>query len=197
MKHQRSGFTLLEIVIALTITALLAVNIAMVSRTSSEATRSGIFWTTINDEADLTLDRISLAVMSSRADNIYPVRIAPGHTPEISYSVSLGVEEGELIESPPESISYLETGTGGKIVWKESPGLEEERSVTWSNWVPQLHMGEIDNGGDDNDNQLIDERGLAFDMVDDRVNIHLTISRIDHNGELVPTARNITVTCRN
>lgn len=201
MERRNLGFTLLEVMIALTIMALLAVNISMVTRTGTEAARAGIFDITLNDEADATLDRISLAVMSSRADDIYPRRTSPGFTSDITYTVTLGYEGGVEVQSPPESIAFKLTPLGGQIVWLESPGEAAERRVVWSNWVPTLGSStlakEVLNGVDDNGNELPDESGLAFDMQGDLVNIHLTIERINPQGNLVPAVRLIQVTCRN
>ncbi|MDA1264992.1 MAG: prepilin-type N-terminal cleavage/methylation domain-containing protein [Planctomycetota bacterium] len=192
-----AGFTLLEIMIALTIMALVAVNITMVTRTGSQAARSGAFWQTLNDEADQTLDRITLALMSSDADNLYPIAIAPLYTNEVTYSVSLGVENGEVITSSPESISWEQQEDRGRVRWFENPGLPDERSVTWSNWVPMFFAGETFNGEDDNENAVVDETGLAFDMQGELVNVHLTIERQGPEGEWLPTTRSVQVTCRN
>lgn len=198
MRVRRGGFTLLELAIAMTILSLLAMNISMVTRTGSNAARSGAFYATLNDEADMALDRISLAVMSSDASDIYPVAVAPGFTDSITYSVRLGIENGEIVESPPESITYDQTPQTGRIVWFQNPGLPGlERSVVWSNWVPHFQDAELENAVDDNGNDLTDESGLAFDMVGDRVNIHLTVERQSPDGKLVPATRRINVTCRN
>jgi len=196
-RHQSAGFTLLELVIALTILALIGVNVSMVTRTGSEAARSGMFRQTLNDEADQTLDRISLALMSSGAENLYPIAIAPLYTNEVTYSISLGVEDGEVIESQPESITWEQLEDRGRVLWSENPGQPNERSVSWSNWVPTFHEGEEFNGADDNGNVIVDESGLAFDMRGALVNIHLTIERPDHHGEWVPATRRLQVTCRN
>lgn len=195
--RRKAGFTLLELMIALTIMALVAVNVTMVTRTGSQAARSGAFWQTLNDEADQTLDRISLALMSSDAENLYPVAVAPLYTNEVTYNVSLGVEDGEVIESPPEAITWEQIEDRGRVQWCENPGLPSERSVTWSNWVPMFFAEETFNGTDDNGNVLVDESGLAFDMQGELVNIHLTIERQGPDGEWTPTTRRIQVTCRN
>lgn len=197
MRRRDAGFTLLEVMIAMTIMALVAVNISMVTRTGTEAARAGIFDVLLNDEADTTLDRITLAVMSSRADDIYPRRTSPGFTSNITYSVTLGYENGVEVQSPPENIAFNTTPMGGQIVWKESPGEADERRVVWSNWVPVYFAREEPNGVDDNDNGLPDEAGLAFDMEGDLVNIHLTVERLNPQGIAVPVTRLIQVTCRN
>jgi prepilin-type N-terminal cleavage/methylation domain-containing protein len=199
MRTRRStnGFTLLELVIALTILVLVSVNITMVSRTGSQAARSGAFRQTLNDEADQTLDRISLALMSSDAENIYPIAVAPLYTNEVTFNTSLGVEGGEVIQSPPESIVWQQIADRGRVIWSENPGLPSERSVTWSNWVPTFFAGEEFNGKDDNENIVVDESGLAFDMEGDLVNIHLTVERQGPDGKWLPTTRSVQITCRN
>ena len=196
-RNRRSGFTVLELMIALTILALVAVNVSTVTRTGAQAARSGAFREQLNDEADQTLDRISLALMSSGAANLYPVVSAPLYTNEVTYSISLGVEGGRQIESLPESISWQQLEDRGRVQWRENPGLADERVVTWSNWVPTLFEGESFNGTDDNGNAIVDESGLAFDMRGELVNIHLTIERKGPDGNMTPTTRRIQVACRN
>ena len=194
---RQSGFTVLELMIALTILTLIAVNVSTVTRTGAQAARSGAFREQLDDEADQTLDRISLALMSSGAANLYPVVSAPLYTNEVTYSISLGVENGRKIESLPESISWQQLEDRGRIQWRENPGLVDERVVTWSNWVPALFEGESFNGTDDNGNAIVDESGLAFDMRGELVNIHLTIERMGPDGDMTPTTRRIQVACRN
>lgn len=196
-RYHADGFTMLELVIALTILALVSVNVVMVARTGSEAARSGAFRQTLNDEADQTLDRISLALMSSDAEDLYPVAIAPLYTNEVTYTVSLGVEDGTPVVSPPESIAWEQTSERGRVRWAENPGTPDERIVTWSNWVPMFFDGELFNGKDDNDNVIVDESGLAFDMKGNLINIHLTVERQGPDGKWVPATRSLQVTARN
>ena len=63
--QRRSGFTLVEVLIASVIIALISVNIAMVARTGSQATANGLVHELLDSELDLTLDRIKLALMSA------------------------------------------------------------------------------------------------------------------------------------
>jgi len=196
---RKTGFTLVEIVIALTILTLIIINISMVTESGSLAARAGAFQSKLDDEADLTLDRISLALMSSSAASVYPQTPAPAHTSEVNYSISLGVGAGgEMISGDLERIKWMQKpGVPGRVMWVENPGLATERHVVWSNWVPAIFQDEILNGNDDNGNGLADEAGLAFDMDGAEVNIHLTVERINPNGVPTPTQRRVNVTCRN
>ncbi len=198
-RSRRGGFTVIEVLIATTILSLIVVNVSMVSDSGSRAARAGAFKSKLEDEADLTLDRISLALMSSSVESVYPQTPAPAYTSEVSYSISLGVgATGEMISGDLERISWIEqAGLPGRVLWAQNPGLVNERHVVWSNWVPEVFQGEVVNGSDDNANGLADETGLAFDMDRAEVNIHLTIERIDPNGVPTPTQRRVNVTCRN
>jgi hypothetical protein len=189
--------------IALTILALVAVNVTMVSKTGGSAVRHGSFMSMLQDDVDLTLDRVKLAVMASSADNVEPRFEAPLSSPEINYSISLGVQSGEAVMSDPERIRWEDAGPGGgRVTWTQNPALETEHTVVWSNWVPSLYQGETANGNDDNGNELSDETGLAFEVVQENLSslevyIHLTIERTNPDGREVPASRRVNVTCRN
>ena len=193
------SFSLLEVMIAIVIMVLVITNVTMVAKTSTEAARNGAFRMRLDDEVNLTLDRIALAVMSSKGDDVYPLTVAPAHTSRVDYAISLGIDaDGNQIMGDPERIEWQALAERpGRIVWSQNPETAEERSVVWSNWVPTLFQGEIINADDDNQNGLFDEGGLAFDMDGNQVNIHLTVERLDPRGIMVPHNLSVNVTCRN
>jgi prepilin-type N-terminal cleavage/methylation domain-containing protein len=201
----KAGFTVIEICIALVIMSLILANVIMVTRTGGNAMRAEAFAESLEDDLNLTLDRIKLALMASSATSLEGVNIAPLGSNEISYSISLGLGAGGiLVDSDPEKIEWTSTGEEtGTVIWTQNPDLAEERSVVWSNWVPRVHDDEIDaNIKDDNGNGLNDENGLAFTLVEDEerlteVIIHLTIERTNPNGKQVPIHRKVNITCRN
>jgi len=195
--NRRAGMTLVEIAIALTILALLTVNATMVARTGSKVATSGVFLSTLNDERDLTLDRITLALMGASADEVYPRMVAPASTEQVNYSVSLGLEDGEIVYGPPERIGWYPTPQGGRVAWSQNPTTPEERVVVWSNSVPSLHKGEVENGLDDNQNSVNDERGLAFVQAGSLMQVMLTVERVDPDGKVVAVERLKQVSCRN
>lgn len=200
---RNSGFTLLELMIALTIMALVAVNVMMVMKTGGSAVRNSSFLSMLDDDVNLTLDRVKLAVMASTADNVEPRFEAPLSSSEITYSISLGVQGGEEVTSDPERIRWENAGpAGGRVTWTQNPELAGEHTIVWSNWVPSLYQGELANGNDDNENNLNDETGLAFEVMQQAANelevyIHLTIERTGPDGKEVPASRRVNVTCRN
>lgn len=193
-RRRRAGFTLIEVMIAVAILALIAVNISMVLKTSSSAYKSGVFASTLEDQFNQTLDRITLALMSSSVDELNPLLDKGLHTSEIEYVVSLGMEDGEVVLSDPEKIAFLPDE--GTVVWTENPD-GGGRTVVWAKGVPIAYDGELINGVDDNANGLVDEAGLSFEREGSRVNVLLTLQRRDSNGVLYVQRQTTTVTCRN
>lgn len=199
IKGARSGFTLVEVIAALAIVGLVLANMAIVTRTGSSATRSGVFQASLNDELDLTLDRITLALMGTSEDEIVGPPMAPACSDYVHYTRRLGYEDGAPVTSDPESIVWEPSaGVSGHVVWAVNGGEVTEREITWSRAVPDAFLAEIgSNGEDDNGNGLLDEHGLAFTKEGDRVDIYLTVEKLDENGELAQEAETFTVTCRN
>ncbi len=203
MKVRRnSGFTIVELLIAITIFGLIAVNAAMVSRTSSRATESDMFRQLLDSELDLTLERIRLALMAAAADNVYPQIPAPLSENHIDYSTSVGVQNGKLVLGEPERIRWIESGQKGRVTWTRAVGQPEESEIQWSSNVPLLQDKEVVNEKDDNFNDLVDEPGLSFHVehAPDKalqIFITLTVSKEDSSGATIPVHRQINVTCRN
>src|SRR5262249_53861582 len=147
------------------------------------------------EQADLTMDRISLAIMSSSAAELGTTPEAPLSDSKIEYTKSLGIQDGQPVYGDPERIEYL--NTEGQVVWTQMPAGEDPRSVVWSSWVAKQLKGEMSNGVDDNKNGLIDEKGLAFDRKGSKVNIKLTLERKDPSGSPYSKMVKATVACRN
>lgn len=203
LRTRAAGFTLIELTISIAILGLLIANVGMVTRTGGRAARAGLFEQLIEDELEQGLDRARRALMSSTANNLYPTFTAPLSNDEITYSMSLGYEDDAFVESDPERISWEPGLDGsGRLVWSQNPDDPNERRVIWSNSVPTLQRGELDNEVDDNSNGLDDEPGLAFHVEAEpdselQLFILLTIEKIDQDGKRVPASRQVNVTCRN
>ncbi|MGD2017474.1 MAG: prepilin-type N-terminal cleavage/methylation domain-containing protein [Planctomycetota bacterium] len=197
--HSRSGYTLVEVLVAFTILVLVAVNIAMVLRAGRAAAATGTFMATLSDELNQTVDRIALALMGADAAALDGPQLKPLSSEYVRFQACLGVEEGSVVHGPVEEIEWLPmTEETGRILWRENPESSEERRVVWSNAVPPSYMHEVAaNGVDDNGNAIEDEGGLAFTMDGPRVDIHVTIERVGHDGKRRPMQRTQQVFCRN
>jgi prepilin-type N-terminal cleavage/methylation domain-containing protein len=192
---RRSGFTLIETMIGVSVLAMVIGNVYMLQRASGDAYESGVFSSALEDGAEATMDRIALAVMSTSADSLDEVLSAPNFVSEIEYEVVTDVVDGQPIVGVPERIEFVIER--GEVVWTRNPGQEDELNLVWSRYVPEMLEGEEFNGLDDNGNGIQDEQGLAFNRDINQVLIRLTLSRTDRNQVEYTRTRNRRVTCRN
>ena len=124
LARDRGGFTLIEVMIALTLIALVLANVGMVVRSSSSAYELQMSLSYVNTQANITLDRIALALMGSSPDTFIPTQQAPAWTMDVEYQKNLGIQDGEPVWSDPERIEYLTQQE--RVVWTEKPELPGE-----------------------------------------------------------------------
>lgn len=193
--HSRSGMTLLEVLLALTLLAIVAVKaqgtLQAVGGSINEETQE----VALEDKARSLLRRIGYEIMGSNRSSLIPDAEAPMSTDDLFYRVNLGIQEGEVVWSDMEEVALEEER--GQVFWSENPGEADERRVIWSSLVSPYLEGEIPNGMDDNGNGLIDEKGLSFVVQKNSVTIRLTLEKFTDGGESIIQTVETTVTCRN
>lgn len=189
-----AGFTLLEVTVAITLLALVLVNLYTLLGDSSDALerKNARFGTDV--EARRVLDRIAMAVIGAELASLQVPNAAPNSSSAIDYSVNMGMEAGEIVWSPGRRIAHQ---SGNEVQWRENPGEEDERRATWTRAAAQFLEGETQNGMDDNGNGLIDERGLSFEVDGKMIVIRLTIEKPGPDGTLNTKTLETRVTCRN
>lgn len=197
--RRRAGFSLVELIIALSVLVLIAVNVGMVSRAGRSAAESGVLMLRVDDELHLTMDRISLALMAADSDQVDGLAQAPLPSDWVQYQAALGTNDGEVVHGPIEDVTWKPAGDGnGTVQWRERPDEAEERKVVWSKNVPVAYQAEIlENLEDDNGNDLLDEAGLAFTKEARTINIHVTVERKGDDGRPHSTHKKSVITCRN
>ena len=193
--NQTAGFTLIEAMIAMALVGLILTKLTIVMTEARRAHRNESVTMALEDQAAQVLDRIAFAIIGSHADTIDPGVGAPFSTDELTFQVSMGVEDGEVVFGEPEQIGTR--GDGSQLYWGQNMGAAEERIVAWCNSVSEMLEGELLNGLDDNDNDLDDELGLSFDMDGKSITIRLTLVRTDGQGGRTEVTEQTTVTCRN
>ena len=195
MSSKRSGFTLVELIIVMVLFIVVAVKAAMLLDIASESQTHDTAEVALEDQARRTLDQIAFAVMGANRETLFPDPQSPTYSEDVLYEVSVGVQAGAVVWGEPEQIA-LAAGSS-QVVWSQNPGLPAERRVVWANVVRPYLEGEVFNGVDDNNNGLIDERGLNFTLQGDRVTIRLTLERAHDDGETYLETVSTTVTLRN
>jgi prepilin-type N-terminal cleavage/methylation domain-containing protein len=190
-----AGFSLIEILIAVSLLGLIVFKAVTVARTSNEYVSQESSSLVLEDRARLVLDRLALVIMSCDRQTLEPI-LNPGHSSEVNYQLRLGIENGDVLWGPPERITLGGAGNS-QILWFESPALPGERRAVWSSDVLALLEGEEVNGVDDNGNGLIDEEGLCFAVRGNRVTIRISLGRTSADGANTTKTVETTVTVRN
>ena len=192
---RRSGFTLIELMIALVLLGIVVTKLTIVIGEARSSFGRESARMAIEDRALYVLDLIAFAVMGSDRGTLNPDPALPTFSSLLRYQISMGVEDGEVVWSDPEVISLTEDSRS--VYWAVNEGEENERLVVWANNVSQLLEKELLNGADDNQNQLQDESGLNFVIDRDSVTIRLTLVGEDSGGNVIHHTVETTVTCRN
>ncbi len=195
MTPRRSGFSLVEMMIALVLLGIVVTKLTIVIGEARDSFGRESARMSIEDRALYVLDQIAYAVMGSDRDTLTPDPSLPTFTSKLRYQISMGVEDGQVVWSEPEVIGLTEDGRS--VYWAQNEGEEDQRLVTWANNVSQLLEREFLNGTDDNENGLMDENGLNFVIDRDSVTIRLTLVGEDSEGETIRHTVETTVTCRN
>lgn len=185
---------MIETMIGLAILTLVMLNVSTIVRSTSDVYQSGAILSRLEDQAEETMDRLCMAVISMRAEDLL-IPLPPLSASAIDYEVLMGVEDGAAIWGDPARIELQVER--GQVVWSENPGTEAERRVVWTRWVPEFLEREVPNGVDDNGNDLFDEAGLTFGMDGGQVVICLTLRRSDEGDTVYTRTFERRVTCRN
>lgn len=192
LRHRRSGFTLIELLFAVALLAVVLVKLTIVVKEATEAHGRETTEMALEDQAYRVLDRISYALIGADAQTLDPAAAFPFFAAGMEYKISMGVEDGETVWSDPEYIGLGEDPS--QLQWGQNLGLTSERIVVWCNTVSDLVEGEIENGADDNANDLTDETGLTFTIREQSVEIILTLERTGKEGKSVrKTVRTVVV----
>lgn len=193
----RAGLTLLEVLLVGTIAAVVVFKVATVLSSASTQVRSQAAAMEVQERARIVLDKLAYQLMGAERSTLVPENTAGIYSNEVTYRISLGVEDGQVIYSEQEIVAYEEEGEVSEVVWGEDVGTADERRVVWTRLVQQLYSEESDNGLDDNGNGLQDEEGLYFVIEQDHVVIGLTLARVDEEGNRAEFTAERFVTIRN
>jgi hypothetical protein len=194
-RTRTTGFTVVEVVIAMALVGLVLTKLTLVMDEARRAHQEETLSMALDDQAMDLMDRIAYAIVGSSAESLDPVPLAPFACATIRYQISLGVEDGMPVWSDPEVIGLSEDS--GKVYWGQNVGGVGERIVVWANTVSEMLEDELLNGVDDNGNDLADELGLAFVLDEKSVTIRLSLERERDDGKRIQVTKQTMVTCRN
>lgn len=194
--NRRAGLTLMELLLAMTLLAIIAFKGFSIMSSATRANTEDTAEVVLEEQAQIVLERIARAVMGSDRESLAPASEAPLSTDEMKFQVHLGVQDGEVVWSDPEQIG-LDDAELNDLFWTRNPDEMTAQRVVWTKLVSPFLEGEVPNGMDDNGNGLIDEKGLSFVVDRNAVTIRLTLERLREDGQTMTTSVETTVTCRN
>lgn len=212
-RHDSSGMTLLEVVMAMTLFAAFASSVFLALDLSSSSYRTETLAARLDATARETLDELCERLRGADYDSITPPVLKPGSASSIDFQRARGFAGGAVSWGPTERLA-LEAEAGelddgldndgdglvdeGDLVWLENPGLASERRTVVCSHVGDALEGELPgNGLDDNGNGLIDERGFCVEFAGSRLIVRLTLEERDHAGRVLRHSSSRTVTPRN
>lgn len=192
-RRRQAGFTLLEMMIALSIFGLAGVSVHQVVRAFARSHDSSMVRMDLDVEGARAMDRIVEALRAADAGDLASVPAAPLWASTVTFRRNLGFEGAESTWSPVERVEL----TGGEVTWVEAPGDPAERELYSCENVAALLEGELTNLADDNGNQLFDEAGFSMTYEDGLLWIGLTLTRQDGEGRQVERSWTTCVRARN
>jgi prepilin-type N-terminal cleavage/methylation domain-containing protein len=176
-KRSRStGFSLIEVMIGLSLVTVLLVNTTVLLNSTSRASDTSREQLELDHLAAQVLDRMALALMEADREASLPQNVAPQHSSVINYQSSTGLAHGEIVYSDPSQIAFQLVDS--EILWTRNAGSPSAQSVVWGRFVRDFMLQETGgNLADDNGNGLVDEFGLSFNIDAGSVLIRITLER--------------------
>ena len=211
-RHRSSGFTLLEMMFACVLLVVIAGAVALTSKSTTSAYKTGSAVSALDDRARRAMDRIVAALQAANRDSTSPRLEAPFSAEEIQYlpwesfdgvAVVFGDTARIALEyAPGETDDDLDENGDGiaddcVIVLYEDDGLPTQRRFVLTSGVSDLLQGETFDGTDENGNGLLDERGLSFVHEGQKIIVRLTLEGRDERGVRLLRSAERTVVLRN
>ena len=209
---RRGGFTIVEIMIAMTILAVVGGAITLAVQSSIGVYSTATRVVDLEDQGRYTLQRIKTLLLATSQTMINPRPGSPASTNSVDFqravgAVGLAITWGNLeriqFQYEPSELNDGNDNNGnglvdeGRLVWIQNVGLASQRQIVLCKYVRELQQNETPAAGDENGNGLTNESGMCFDFSGNNVNMRLTIERFDSQGVLISRTFQSTITVRN
>jgi hypothetical protein len=210
----RSGTTLIEVVMGLTLFTAFAASAFLAIETSSRSYRTESVIARLDARAREALDDASGRLREADFDSVTPEPVVrPASASSVDFQRTRSFVNGGVVWGPTERLAFEydpidpddgldNDGDGltdeGRLVWTENPATAGElRSVLCSH-VSESLEGELPgNGLDDNGNGLVDERGFCIEFVGSQALVRITLEESDGDGNLIRQSSSRAVMSRN
>lgn len=198
-KRAESGFTMIEVVSTIVVLLVFLGIVFQAMRVTTDATHSTIASSDLDLRVHRVVQRLARELMRARVESIVPMPEDPLGSSSVTFDVAELDDTGtpawstlrrvELLESPTDPRDGQDNDSDGLVdeheIWLvEDVGLVTERRTVLCRRVADFLDGESENSLDDNDNALIDERGLSISMRDGLLSIRVSLQARDGSGDV-------------
>ena len=207
------GFTLLELIVSM---AILTLALGGVYSWFLSTTRAAGVVTTKSElglKATRTLERVAGRLLPAGLETLFPPHpTAPLATSSLTFNRSQGFVNGEKTWESSTTIEFRlapgETDDGldndgngivddGQVVLTVRAGQPDEQEIVLCGNVKRYWGTEVPNGVDDNENGLVDEPGLSFELTGDKIIVRLAMQALTFGGKLLTADVETSVRLRN
>ena len=213
-RSSRSGTTLVEITLGLTLFTAFAASAFLALESSSSTYRTETVAARLDGRTRKLLDDIAERLREADFDSLTPpIDPAPGaNASTVDFQRARGFAGGIVQWGPTERLALEyepgdpddgidNDGNGlvdeGQIVWVENPGAAGELRTVLCSHVSESLEGELPgNGMDDNGNGLVDERGFCLAFSGSQATVRVTLEEFDHERRLIRQSASRAVTSR-
>ena len=193
--RSRAGFTLLELLITVTLAALLMASLSSAFRSTGGAVRTVTSAMNLQAAGNRAMHDILNGLRWADTGSLSVIPAPPFFASEVQFVQSMGFEETESTWGPPLEIRF--DPVLGEVIWTRHPNLPPERQLDRIGFVAPFHDGEIANGLDDNGNGLVDEPGFCLSREGDVLTLNLTLQGEDAAGIMLTRSFTTRLHCRN
>lgn len=209
----RGGFSLIELLISLTLIGILLGSLGLVGRTTSDSVSTSMTVSELEARGRVAFDAMVGLVRAATLDQVTPTPQSPFSTSSVDLIRTVDCVAGTPTWGPMERLEFRYTaadpddgidndGNGmiddGIVVHVQNPGQPIEVLRVLCRGVPELLEGEIANGVDDNGNGLRDETGFCVEVDGARATVRLTVAELDaSSGVFVQRTSTRVVAIRN
>ncbi len=210
----RSGFTLLELVIAAALLSLVIGAAGLVQMRARDASRTGMGREEVESRGRRTLDRVVQELQGVARNLLFPDPSTNLGASSLTYQHPTGISNLGVVLPPDTQTSLvlqLEPGETNNGLDDDGDGLvDEQRLVLTQNvggpgtistvlctGIAELGDGEVANGLDDNGNGIVDEAGFNIRKVGDLLTVRLTVQGPCGEGQIATSALQTSVVLHN
>jgi prepilin-type N-terminal cleavage/methylation domain-containing protein len=209
----RSGFTLLELSIAVTILALMLSGLALFETANRRTTAQTAAVCGTQERAHRALERVLQELDGASIATLVPDPTGALGSEEVTFQRSAGVDSAgaplwttrtriALLPDVGETLDGTDENGNGLVDERRLEvtydfGTPDARSVTIAHGLAAMFPNELENGSDDNGNGVIDERGFNLQRVGNLLYVRLAMQSRGPDGKPVGWSANAALRLRN